>query len=163
MRTMTEIHERYVNWLVFCAFLLAVRSLLGGAAFVFEDSAAMLHTGAWVVGWLLGLTFLMTVNALLFRQTRLLMNLTGPADLRRRGRVSDDGFTSQAIRTAALLSCVCTVLTLGILDLAVRNLSLPAEFYVKLVLFVSLGTLSVVYAMLHVGDLAWWTTSRESA
>lgn len=160
--TMIEIHESYLNWSVLCVFLLAIASVLGAAAFVFTGSAAGLQTGAQIVGWLALVAFFVTGTTVLLRQTRLLLSLSGPADLTQRGRFREDGYIFNAIKTASWFSCAFTATTLYVLDLIVEDTVLPAGFFIKLVLFVCLATFSIVYFVLNLG-LVGQTAGRESA
>ena len=159
--TMNELWESYHHGLMVCASLLSIKSLLGAAAFVFPDAEAGLQLAARTFGVLLGFAFFVTATIFLVRQTRLYLSLTGPADLHRRGRLHEDGFTFHVLKTAALLSCAVTVVTLYILDLTIAEAVLPPAFFVKLVLFLSLSTFSAVYFVMHVSPAE--QPSREAA
>lgn len=146
--SMTELWERYHHRLVVCAFLFSIKSLLGAAVFVFPDAAAGLQLAAWIFGVMTWLAFFVLSMIFMVQQTKLFLSLTGPADLRRRGRLHEDGFTFHVLKTATCVSWVVTVATLWILDVIVDAV-LPSALFIKLALFVCLSTFSVVYFVLN--------------
>jgi hypothetical protein len=146
--TMTEIYEDHLHWIAFIAFLAAIKFLLGSAAFLFERSATTLAMGEEIVGILTLLAFSAAGFRFGVRTLRLQWSMSGPADLRRRGLVREDGFTFNAVRTAACFSLLLTCGSLWILDLIAPRLAIESQFFVKLPLFFSCASFSITYFIL---------------
>jgi hypothetical protein len=145
--TMTEIFESYANRVVLCVGLLAAKALLGSLVFLFEDSAATLARAEGILEYALALSFLVIAISTAVGQARLLHSLSGPADLKRRGLVHEDGFIFHAYRTAALYSALLTGGTLAILQTVSTRIMLPGTFFVKLALFICCASFVVTYCI----------------
>ncbi|MDQ2639027.1 MAG: hypothetical protein M3Y79_00355 [Pseudomonadota bacterium] len=142
---MTEIIEAYIRWAVVCIFLLAVKALVGSMAFLFDGWAASLARAEEIMAMVLGVVFATVAITVAVRQTLLLNSLSGPADLKRRGRPEADGFTHHACRSAAFWSVLLTGGGLAILQTVSTRVALPGAFFIKLALFICCASFAISY------------------
>jgi hypothetical protein len=136
MPTITELHERYLTWVMVAVLLFSIEKLFSASAFVFTSAAEDLARAARIAGWLSGLLLLVTAITFSVRQTRLYLSLQGPKDLDRRGRFRDDGFVFMAMRNASFIAVCATAWTLFMLEQIARGLDLPPVFFLQAALFV---------------------------
>ena len=146
--TMTEIHEGHLRWSILAVFLFALKYLLDALALTFEDTAAGLERAAQIAALLSAIVIVATVMVSLLRQTRLLLRLTGPADLRLRGRLHEDGYTFYAIRIAAWISLVVTGIAMVVLETIAWDSSLPPAFFLQISLFMLGASFSLAFAII---------------
>jgi hypothetical protein len=150
-RTLTgaEIWERHLTWIVLWILLHAVAYSAGALAYLSDDGAARLLTAAAGVSFSLALGVLLVGSMLaLARQTRLVLSLKGPKDMNRRLRWDGSGFVPDAVRSAATAAFYIATPGLVLLEVIARDTGLPADFFIKSGLGLSLATFSMAFFVL---------------
>lgn len=124
-KTLADVFDSYVNWIVLFVFLTAVNLAMEAGAYLVNDAA-----GGALRAWALwparaaGLAVIVAVAVWL--------RLPKHKRQKRDQRALLDGYVMDAIKRSAFIAFVLTFILVAFLDVAANHTRLPADFFVKL-------------------------------
>ncbi len=124
-RTLADVFDSYVNWLVLFVFLTAVNlAMEAGAYLVDKTTGEALHTWAqWPSrGSLVAVVVAMVIWLRLPRHKRQ----------KRDQRALHDEYVTETVKRSAFIAFILTFGLVAFLDVAANHTQLPADYYIKL-------------------------------
>ena len=124
-KTLAEVFDSYVNWLVFSVFLMAVNLAMEASAYLVNEAAGeVLH--AWAQ-WPARSSGVVVAIALI-----IWLRLPRHKRQKRDQRVLLDGYVAETAKRCAFIAFFLTLCLVAILDVVTNNTQLPADFFIKL-------------------------------
>lgn len=124
-KTLSNVFDSYVNWIVFSLFLMAVNLVMEASEYLVNDAVgAQLHAWAQWPARCSGIAVVVAV----------IIWLRLPRDKRkkRNQRALLDEFVTEVAKRAAFVAFFLTLVLVAILDVVANNSQLPADFFIKL-------------------------------
>lgn len=124
-KTLADVFDSYVNWIVFSVFLMAVNLAMEATAYLVNEAAgeALRSWAQWPARGS-GIAVAIAVIIWLRRPRH--------KKQKRDQRALLDGYVAETAKRSAFIAFFLTVCLVAILDVVTNNTQLPADFFIKL-------------------------------
>jgi Na+/H+-translocating membrane pyrophosphatase len=124
-KTLADVFDSYVNWLVSSVFLMAVNLAMEAGAYLVNETASE-ALNAWAQWPARGSSIAIAVAVIIW------LRRPKPQRPKQDQRALLDAYVVETAKRAAFIAFILTLCLVAILDVITNDTQLPADFFIKL-------------------------------